>query len=602
MHRKSLLWHLFLPFLAVIVLSLALITGYTSRALRDFYYDQKAEDLHDRARLLQEQVLRLLRTDDAARIQALCQQVGRASHMRLTIVLPDGTVVGDTEEQPQLMDNHAGRPEIVAALENGYGQSVRYSATLGHQRMYVAIPVLDDETEVGVVRTSQSLASVDRALRLVHQKIALGGLVLALIAGLISYGLARRISVPLRQMKEGAERFAQGHLATRIAATSDAEEIGALAEALNAMATQLADRISTVENQRQELQSVLGSMVEGVVAIDREETIIGWNEASNRLLGLTAEDATGRSIQEIVRNPDLISMAQMVLRGGETAEGDIVLLRDTERYLQIHATALHGSGGERLGALLVLNDVTRLRRLENLRRDFVANVSHELRTPITSIKGFVEALRDNPPQDPGEVARFHSIIARQADRLQAIIDDLLTLSRIEQETGPDSLSRREVDVCEMLRDVVAMCTARATADMPPVALECAADLHARVNAPLVEQAVANLVENALKYSGATEPIRVGARREGERLLIVVRDQGRGIAAEHLPRVFERFYRVDRARSRKLGGTGLGLAIVKHIAQAHGGEVTVTSEAGRGSTFTLNLPGGGDDGPDVEDRD
>jgi two-component system, OmpR family, phosphate regulon sensor histidine kinase PhoR len=583
---RTLTWHIFVPFLVIIVLALALITAYSSRALREMFHARTEEDLADRARLLHDQVAALLVAGDPAAIQAFCERAGSTSHMRLTIVTPDGTVVGDTLERPASMENHRTREEIAAALATGSGHSIRYSASLGHRRMYVAIAVKAGGRTVGVLRTSHSLVSVDQATSLVLRQIAGGGLLLAALAGLVSYGVARRISISLRQMQAGAERLAAGNLDARLDLDSDAEELLSLSESFNTMAHQLADRIRTIENQRNELTSVLGSMVEGVVAVDQDEIVFSWNDASSALLGVDAKQAMGRSIQEVVRHPELIALTRTALAGDDPVEGDVVLSRGQERHLQVHATGLRAGDGTRLGALLVLNDVTRLRRLENVRRDFVANVSHELRTPITSIKGFVETLRENPPQDPAETARFLAIVDRQAGRLQAIIDDLLILSRLEQETG---LTRTDVQLHKLLVEAVDQCTARADDEAPPVAIACPEDLTARVNGHLLEQAVINLVGNALKHSGATQPIEVRAWCEDDAVVLEVADQGRGIAPEHLPRVFERFYRVDRARSRTLGGTGLGLAIVKHIAQAHGGEVRVRSEVGRGTTFTVVIP-------------
>ncbi len=294
MNRKSLLWHIFLPFLTVSVLSLVLITAYTSRSLRDFFYDQTGRDLEDRARLLLTEIEPDLVQGHHENLQRFCRRMGEAAGQRVTVVLPDGTVVADSEESPDRMDNHAQRPEIAEALQGGVGRSVRYSATLGHQRMYVAIPVTGGGQHVGVLRTSHSLASIDRALSVVQQRIALGGLLLAVGAAAISFGLARRISIPLREMKAVAESFAQGQLGTRLNTDADSEEIGALADALNAMAQQLDDRIRTIENQRNEQEAVLSSMVESVVAIDRDEVIIGINQASCDLLGLRADDATGK--------------------------------------------------------------------------------------------------------------------------------------------------------------------------------------------------------------------------------------------------------------------------------------------------------------------
>jgi len=589
MHRKSLLWHIFLPFLGVSVLSLVLITGYTSRSIRDFFYHQSAANLNARAQLLSAELAPLLIDDREADIQRICRARGQATDTRITVILPDGRVVGDTREAPAVMDNHADRPEVRAALSGEVGSAQRYSPTLGHRRIYVAVPLQRDGQLLAVLRTSHSLAAIDEALVVVQQRIALGGLMLALAAAFISYVLARRISVPLREMKSGAERFAAGDLDTRLHLAPDSEEIGALADAFNAMAAQLQDRIHTIENQRKEQEAVLSSMVESVVAIDRDEMVIGMNQACARLLSIDPAVAVGKTLHEVLRNPDLIVLGRAALASGEPVEGEIVLRRDGERHLQVHATGLRGPKRERLGALLVLNDVTRIRRLESLRRDFVANVSHELRTPITSIKGFAETLQNEPPDDPAVAARFMGIINRQADRLQAIIDDLLSLSRLEQDGTASDLIREDTPLADVLQEAVNVATAKVATNLPLVRIECPADLRAALNAPLIEQALVNLVDNSIKYGGEASEIVVTASATTSHISISVRDNGRGIAAEHLPRIFERFYRVDRARSRDLGGTGLGLAIVKHIAQAHGGEVHAESTPGQGATFTITLP-------------
>lgn len=589
MLRRRLLWNIYLPFLLVVVVSIAAITLYTSRSLRGFFYERTTADLVHRTQSLLVALRPLAQTMDAAAVGTFCREHGRSGNIRITVVRPDGTVVGDSHELPERMDNHATRQEVSDALNGRTSHTIRYSPTVKHTQLYVALPIQLDGETFGVLRTAHSLSTIDEAMAFVERRIALGGVLLALGAAVISFGLARRISAPLRRMQVGAARLARGRFDTRLQTTAASEEIGALAESLNTMAAQLHERISTIEKQRNEQEAVLASMVECVLAIDREETIIRLNQASCDLLGLDPSAALGRSLQEVVRNPDLLALAESVLIGSDAVEGEIVLRRDGERHLQVHATSLHDPDGQRLGALLVLNDVTRMRRLESLRRDFVANVSHELRTPITSIKGFVETLQHDPPADPAAFARFLAIISRQADRLQAIIDDLLSLSRLEQNGGSASLLREDTRVADVLQEAVNVCTARTTGELPPVHIQCPPDLCVPANPALLEQAVVNLVDNALKHSGTSAAVQVAAAADGDRVVITVRDQGRGIAPEHLPRIFERFYRADRARSRSLGGTGLGLAIVKHIAQAHGGEATVTSAVGEGSTFRIVLP-------------
>jgi two-component system phosphate regulon sensor histidine kinase PhoR len=606
LRRKSLLWQIFPPFLVVSLLTLLLVTGFASRAMRRFHVDRTAADLTVRAHLFDAQIGSLVAAGDYEAANDRSGVLGVQTDTRITVILPNGRVVCDSDEDPALMDNHADRPEIRTALRGETGRATRYSATLQHTRLYVAVPGgaasriaadEDEEDDPGgtalapppfVMRASLSLEAVDAALHRVYRQLALVSLVLAGLAALVSYAVARRISVPLRRLQSAANQFAQGDLDVRLTAP-DTEEIGALADTLNAMAAQLADRIGTIEKQRNEYEAVLGSMTEGVIAVDQHDTILGVNRAGARLLGLDAETAVGRTIQEIVRNPGLLELVAKARGGGQTVEGDVAIEGEQEIYVQAHATSLKDPDGKSLGALIVLNDVTRLRRLETMRRDFVANVSHELRTPITSIAGFVETLQENPPDDEGEFARFLDIVGTQAARLKAIIADLLSLSRIEQEADNADLELGEADLEDLIRAAVAAATADDESRAARVTVACPADLRIAANTPLLEQALVNLVDNALKYSEPATPVAVTVGQDDGEVSIAVEDHGRGIAAEHLPRLVERFYRVDKARSRKLGGTGLGLAIVKHIVQAHGGEIKVTSTPGEGSTFTIVLP-------------
>ncbi|MFO7983656.1 MAG: ATP-binding protein, partial [Desulfuromonadales bacterium] len=399
----------------------------------------------------------------------------------------------------------------------------------------------------------------------------------------------RRITRPLERMKRGAERFARGELGERLPVAAS-EEIGGLAEAMNHMAAHLDDRIQTVLRQRNEQEAVLSSMVEGVLAVDTEERIMRMNRAAAMLLAVQHMDVKDRPIQEVVRKADLQRFVTRTLQSRRQVEGDLSLnLNGEERHLQAHGTVLRDAAGHEIGALVVLNDVTRLRRLESMRRDFVANVSHELKTPITAIRGSVETLQAGAVENPDDAQRFLGIVSRQSDRLNAIIDDLLALSRIEEGVEEGGLPVEMGAVRDVIHAAVQSCSTSAADKGIDINLFCDEDLRAPINAPLLEQAVVNLLTNAIKYSDPGSRIVVDASFFKANMMIKVQDFGCGIDPEHLPRLFERFYRADRARSRKLGGTGLGLAIVKHIAQAHGGQVNVASTPGEGSTFTLVLP-------------
>jgi len=364
-------------------------------------------------------------------------------------------------------------------------------------------------------------------------------------------------------------------------------EAAELADAVGRLAQRFAERLDGVLRINNEQEAVLAGMAEGVLALDSERRVISLNRAAGRLLGVGPTEIMGRIFNEIVRNPDLTRFVDQVLGTHKPLEGDLVLRQADERVLQIRGTMLNDSQGRAVGAVFVLNDVTRLRRLENMRRDFAANVSHELKTPITSIKGFVETVLDGAT--PEDAERFMRIVARQADRLDAIIDDLLSLSRIEKEAEASDIVLSVVRLQEIV--LGAAVDGRPKADERGVSFDivCSDDVQVRANALLLQQAIRNLVDNGVKYSEAGGQVRLIGEREGDEVRISVCDKGCGIAPEHHARLFERFYRVDKARSRKLGGTGLGLAIVKHIVLAHRGKVTVVSSPGQGSTFTIHLP-------------
>ncbi len=359
---------------------------------------------------------------------------------------------------------------------------------------------------------------------------------------------------------------------------------------MNKMAAQLDERIRTIISQRNEQQAVLSSMIEGVIAVSVTGRVMSLNHAAAGMIQEAVESAEGRTVEEVIRNTELQQFVRCALDSEQPVEGRIVLHENSrsEQHLQVHGTILSDDQGEKIGALIVMNDMTHIRRLEQVRSDFVANVSHELKTPVTSIKGFIETLLDGAMEKPEDRRRFLEIIARQTDRLNSIIDDLLMLSRVEQQ-NEEKLDLEPVRLHDVLSAAVGLCELKAGQKEMAIAVECDETLTVRANASLLEQAIVNLVDNAIKYSDAGGDVRIDVVQKDDEVLISVHDHGCGIAKEHLPRLFERFYRVDKARSRTLGGTGLGLAIVKHIAQSHKGRVTVDSTVRKGSTFTLHLP-------------
>ena len=589
MAKKRIFWQLFPSYLLITFTALLTVGGYASNSLREFYYDRTAEDLKARAWMIERQVARKNFSFNPSSLNSLSRDLGIKTNTRITIIDLSGQVLGDSDEEPSRMDNHADRPEFITALQGETGMAVRFSNTLEEQMMYLAVPIIREDKLSGVARISIPITFIEQALRTIEFKIGGVGLAVALLAAGISLIISRRISHPLEQMKHSAESIARGDWKKPLSVNSDSVEISALSNALNQMALQLEDRIKTITNQSNESEAVLSSMVEGVLAVDAAENIIRLNKAAGKLLEIKPDSAEGRPIHEVVRNSLLREFIERTLSGIENVETDLTIGNQNEIFLQAHGAVLKDMQEKSIGAVIVLNDVTRLRRLETVRKDFVANVSHELKTPITLIKGFVETLQQGALEKREEAERFLNIMSKQVERLNAIIEDLLSLSRLEQGSGKSAISMEKTKVIQILESAIRDCESKLLEKKISIQLNCSNELEVFANSPLLNQAVLNLVDNALKYSEQGEKITVEAFVTGTEIVIEVQDWGCGIGSEHLPRLFERFYRIDQARSRQMGGTGLGLAIVKHIVQEHGGSVSVNSTLGKGSRFSIHLP-------------
>jgi two-component system phosphate regulon sensor histidine kinase PhoR len=586
--RRSLITEILLSLLLVVLVALAAATWNAVHAMRRFHRDETASTLETRARLVERDLQGKLGGFDSSDIEGLCKELGKVSATRVTVILPSGKVIGDSDEDPARMDSHGDRPEVIAALEGRIGQATRHSYTLHAELMYVAIPMYEQNRLVAIVRTSVPMASIDQMLNRVLLRVASGAAIVSVVAVALSIFLARRIVRPLRVIEAGARRFAQGDFDARLPMAGTAE-LSELALAMNLMAAQLRDRIQAMERQREELDAVLSSMAESVVAVDGRERVVLLNRAGARLFGVTIESARGRPIQEVIRNPKLQQCIALMLANGRPFEDEVVVVDTAEHSLHISASPLRDERGGQIGALLTLNDVTELRRLERARSDFVANVSHEIRTPVTLIKGYAETLLGETPPEPETTAHFLETILRQADRLCGLVDDTLSLAGLERSEVTGDVPREKTGLRGVVDAAVNLFGAKAREKDLRIQVSCPQDLEVQGQAFLLEQALINLLDNAIKYSDSGGEVHVEVERVNGEVEIRVRDTGQGIAQEHLPRIFERFYRIDKARSRGLGGTGLGLAIVKHIMNLHGGRVTVESTLGKGSCFTLHLP-------------
>ncbi|MBN1697092.1 MAG: HAMP domain-containing protein [Spirochaetales bacterium] len=592
MKKRRLFRQVYRYFIYVIIITIGIITLYATTTFRDFFFRQTALELKRNTYLIENQILDSLFpfTEDSPRkAEELCKTVGERGDFRLTIILKNGTVIGDTAQNADAMENHADRPEIRAALDGGIGTHIRYSNTLQQEMMYVAIPLINENRITGVLRSAVSITSLNEAFTSLLLTIAFGGLISIIAATVLAAWLSRNISLPIEALKRGAERFSRGRFNEKLSVRSNLE-IGSLADTLNTMASQLQERIETIIRQQSQEKQILATMIEGIVAIDRENTIITINRAASLLLSIPYKSAKGKRIEEIVLLNSLLKFIQKAIKSSLPVEKLITIYEEEERTLETHGSALNDDQGNRFGTLIVIHDITRLRKLEKVRKEFAVNVSHELKTPLTSIKGFVETLlAAHNARDEEKFKHFLSIIAKQTDRVIAIVEDLMSLARIEQEAVRGGISFKEWSIREILISAKQTCESSAAAKNISINLIMNRNIRARINAHLIEQAVVNLIDNAIKYSNNGKQINITLERKEGEALISVEDHGCGIAEEHLPRLFERFYRVDRARSRKMGGTGLGLSIVKHIAEAHDGRVTVESKEGAGSIFYIIIP-------------
>jgi two-component system phosphate regulon sensor histidine kinase PhoR len=587
MRHRRLFLQLFPATLATLLLSLGLLTLMAGKAIRSQSYELQQQDLLERARLLAPQVQELVASGSVNRLDDYLKRQGPIANTRITVILPDGTVLADSDVDPRRMDNHGDRPEVRQALATGRGKVIRPSRTMEAEMVFSALLLEEHSRPLAVVRTSVPLRTLHAQMLSVYRPLLLSGLGLALLAALLVLGSTRRITRPLEAMRHAADLYASGSLSFRVE-PSGISEFNSLSQAMNRMAGSLEEKIDSLARERNIRDALLDSMAEGVIGLDRQGSILFSNRAAVRLLGLPGDRITGRPLSDCLRTelqPTLLPA--LAERGARELElewepGDL-------RTLALGVTGLHDLADREIGTLVVFSEITRMRRLEKVREDFVANVSHELRTPITSIRGFVENLNEGALEDPALARRFLGIIERQVVRLSSIIDDLLALSRIERDEQERQLDLQPVNLCLLATEVLDLCSVQAARQQVRLDLECPPGTTWSVDEQMLQRALINLVENAVKYSPPEARVGVRIRVESGGLVIQVQDQGPGIAPEHLPRLFERFYVVDRARSRSLGGTGLGLSIVKHIARAHGGRVAVESRPGQGALFTLQLP-------------
>ena len=588
MFGSRFLWKLYAGYAVVILITAVLVGVLVVRGFERDLTDQVQGALHREALLLHDIALPYVDAPPDSAFQRRVRSLGSRAGVRLTVIAADGRVLADSREEPAAMDNQRTRPEIIQALATGVGVATLSPSVAERSAMYVAVPVVKRDTVAGFVRVSKPLVVVREKRGTLRDLVLLDTVVAVFVALLIGFMFARSFTRPLLGMTASASAVAQGDFSQPVRVDRQ-DEIGDLAAALNAMTDRLKSQIDTITADRNMTLAILASMAEGVVAVDRDEYVVHINSAAATILGAEASTATGKRIWELTRVIEVSEALSDAMKENRVRVSEARISNPhKDQVIQLIGAPLKDANDARVGAIVVLHDVSDLRQLESVRRDFVANISHELKTPLAAIRGLVETLIDDPAMERTTHDRFVEKIHDQSLRLSSIVSDLLTLSRLESD--PAGMQFENVDlresVTESYRAQVHVAESKrvdfgAAVSERPVVI--AGDGEA------LRELVDNLVSNAIKYTPEGGRVTVRLAVEGTHAVLSVEDTGIGIALEDQGRIFERFYRVDRARSRQLGGTGLGLSIAKHVVLVHGGNISLKSSPGRGTTFRVQIP-------------
>ena len=590
-YRKSFSRKITFSYLVIFILVAASGALFTSQSLKKEKIDDLKESLTTQARLISQTIMPALNQGrDRSHLHDQTREFGKGTEARITLINPDGLVLGDSEQTWQglvKMDNHAGRPEIQTAFQGETGMSIRYSTTMKMDMLYVAIPLQDESHIIGVLRLALTLGAVEKTILSIQRPVFLAmgfGILAVIFLGVLLGGsIARRVN----KLKASAKKYMAGNLKEKVTSDTD-DELGLLADTMNQMAEALSDRIGEIEEEKNKLTAILNNMAEAVIAVDCDRKILIVNPAAKSIFGLQEKAVFGKGLIEVVRNKKVDDLLTQAIINQTLITSEIHLTHPTARELRVNVIGTSCQKGV-VCAFLVATDISEMRKLENVRKEFVANVSHELKTPLTSIKGSIEILQGNAGSDQDKRRSFLKMMEEDGFRLSRLIDDLLELSKIE--SGEMPLKLEPLNLADEVD--VALTSLRHQLKEKNTTFENKISEGGKILVSAdksgLSQILINLIDNAVKFNQPGGKIILNAERKKGMIHVSVTDTGYGIPEEAIPRIFERFYRVDKARSRELGGTGLGLSIVKHIVEAHEGIVACKSTLGEGSIFSFTLP-------------
>lgn len=583
-------------FMLLIGCSVLLAGIFMAKLLDDSYKDALFVNMERELKLIMSTMNWDYKGNDADATHYYTEQARKlkeSAEARITIIRADGNVIGESDEDPGVMNNHLDREEVKQARETGLGKSVRYSKTLGHNMLYAAMPIRSGDTITGYLRLAMDLRDVEEAVHKLWLFLLLGLGLLFLIAGIISYRIAYGLTRPFEKMTRVARQISNMNYKSRVAVRTR-DEVGDLGHAINTMADSLELQMNRILENESRLKTVLEGLISGVLMTDKDGRIVLLNRSAEEILGFTPEELLGRSFDQANLPFELTELIDLCLHSREYIRDERTFYFPEERLLEINLRPMFHVGEDAAGVLIILHDITAVRKLERMRSEFVANVSHELKTPIASVKGFAETLLAGALQDQETARSFIKIIFDESERLNRLIGDILDLSKVESKRVPLQFS--PVHLNSFMEHTVQMLESEALKKNITLQLSTEDDLYMEADEDRLRQIMINLLSNGIAYTpdGGKVKIMISALNtlpgeDPETIRFVISDTGIGIPKKDLPRIFERFYRVDKARSRSSGGTGLGLSIVKHLVELHKGHIAVESEIGVGTKFIIDLP-------------